>query len=710
VLQTLEKSNKKPYFVIGCLMNHHRTLPLKTMTVYAVKRRLTGFLSAIVVLLLSFPLLAQEPTAQNEWRLGVLGGLSRLYHTSPLPIIPDNPRCCAYERGESWGWWGGLSGDYAIMPQGNEPLFELGARALFARRPLALSQTVNKDNSGVNFQIFNGKDGYVSPIRRFDYSTPTADYLVADIGARMQPVQSFPLYVRLSADASFALLSQVPVAESERILEPVGIKFPDTRSNTRINQRQAASLARPTFGVTGAIGVEVPLQKRLLIGLEAAYRYGLTTVRTDIDWRTNSLQGAITLRWRFLPEETKRDTAEIPQTEKTPPTLAAAQLVIESIAGKPLEIQETVVTQTFPLLPYIFFDSASVVVKNRYNPRIGTTASFDEQSLPKETLAIYYHLLHIIGKRMKANPKTTLTITGTTDGKEWANADQRQILAQQRARSVAGFLMGYWGITQNRLKLTTRDTPKLASSDRYAEGNEENRRVELSSNDPELLAPVVQYRFLEYTPVRTEHYMTVKVQNPGAAESYKGSLNALEEPFAVTSGVDAPPTRLPFALRRKFTAKLSQTVGSLDSADCNLEVKQRDGQTLSAHTRVNVETIKNQYEVSRLNLIVFDFDSDDMVESNRVMMRGFVLDAIKPNSLVSVLGSTDRLGEAKYNKELSESRAKGVQDFMRRVNPNIRFQEVRGTGASLLPFDNDLPEGRYYCRTVSINVQTPRGG
>jgi outer membrane protein OmpA-like peptidoglycan-associated protein len=462
--------------------------------------------------------------------------------------------------------------------------------------------------------------------------------------------------------------------------------------------------------VTGAIGVEVPLQTRLLLGLEAAYRYGLTTVRTDIDWRTNSLQGAITLRWRFLPEETKRDTAETPQSEKMLPTLAAAQLLIESIAGKPLEIQETVVTQTFPLLPYIFFDSASVVVKNRYNPRIGTTASFDEQSLPKETLAIYYHLLHIIGKRMRANPKTTLTITGTTDGKEWASADQRQILAQQRARSVAGFLMGYWGITQSRLKLTTRDTPKLASSDRYAEGNEENRRVELSSNDPELLAPVVQYRFLEYTPVRTEHYMTVKVQNPGAAESYKGSLNALEEPFAVTSGVDAPPTRLPFALRRKFTAKLSQTVGSLDSADCALEVKQRDGQTLSAHTRINVETLKNQFEVSRLNLIVFDFDRDDMVESNRVMMRGFVLDAIKPNSLVSVLGSTDRLGEAKYNKELSESRAKGVQDFMRRVNPNIRFQEVRGTGASSLPFDNDLPEGRYYCRTVSINVQTPRGG
>lgn len=680
------------------------------MTIPFVERMFPRVIAAaIVALATTLHTFAQEPLpSRNEWRLGALGGLSRLYHASALPIIPTDPRCCSYERGESWSWWGGFSGDYVFMPQANEPLIEVGARALFARRPLGLSQIVSKSNLPFNPLVFNGDDDYSSLERRFDYSA-VADYLVADIGARVQPIPSLPFYVRLSADASFALLSQIPVQEIAQITNPSYVAFLNN-NRTQSNPREAARLARPTFGATGAIGIEVPLQQRLLLGVEAAYRYGLTTVRTDIDWRTNGLQGSITLRWRFIPEEVKRDSAEPTQPEKTTPTIAAKTLQIESIIGKPLEIQETIVTQTFPLLPYIFFDSASVVVKNRYNPRIGTAASFDEQSLPKETLAIYYHLLHIIGRRMKANPKLTLTIIGTTDGKEWASADQRQILAQQRARSVAGFLMGYWGIAQSRLKMSTRDTPKLASSDRYAEGNEENRRVELTSNDPELLAPVVQYRFLEYTPVRTEHYMNVKIQNPGVAESYKGNLNALDEPFAVTSGIDAPPARLPFALRRKFTAKLSQTVGSLDSADCTLEVKQRDGQTLSARTRIDVETIKNQYEVSRLNLIVFDFDRDDMLESNRQMMRGFVTDAIKPNSLVSVTGSTDRLGEAKYNKELSEARAKGVQDFMRRVNPNIRFQEVRGTGASTLPFDNDLPEGRYYCRTVSINVQTPRGG
>ncbi|MFY8001489.1 MAG: OmpA family protein [Candidatus Kapaibacteriota bacterium] len=645
---------------------------------------------------------ATESFSQNEWRIGVLGGLSRLYHSSAVLIAPPNANCCAYERGEALGWWGGISGDYAFLPE----TFEIGARVLFARKPLALSQTV----SNSKLPRFNNVDGYFTLARRFEYSAP-ADFIIGDLGARIQPIRAFPLYLRLSADASFALRSQLPVNEVETMLTPNAL-YPATNSANQTNTRTAALLSQPNFGISGALGVELPLGERLLLGAEAAYRYGLTTVRRDIDWRTNALQGALTLRWRFLLERPATPTPVSPTPiDTTPaPRVVAKALEISSFSGAPLEIQETIVTQTFPLLPYIFFDSASTVVRNRYNPRIGTTARFDENALPKETLQIYYHVLHIIGKRMRENPKSTLTITGTTDGKEWSNLDSRQILAMQRARAVASFLTGYWGIAQNRIKLATEDTPKLASSDRYAEGNEENRRVELSSTDPELLRPVVQYRFLEFTPVRQEHYMAVKLQNADEAQSYKGSMQALDETFAVTSGVSAPPTRLPFALRRKFTTQLSQSLGNLDSADCSLEIKEKSGATLTAHIRVDVSTIKNQYEVSRLNLIVFDFDRDDMVEANRVMMRRFVLDAIKPNSQVSVTGSTDRLGEAKYNKELSESRAKGVQDFMRRVNPAINFQEVRGTGASSLPFDNDLPEGRYYCRTVSITVQTPRGG
>ncbi len=695
---------------------HLKHVILSAFQRFCVSYSLVGVVCAIIVLCShSAKIFAQSPTTAlnlnsaylpQEWRIGLLGGIAWLQHRSSLPIVPGSPNCCAYESGTATGFWLGASVDYAFVPE----RLEIGTRLLIARKPFALTQTVSK------FPRFNGVDGYETLQRLFSYSA-TPDVLSADIGARFQPILGFPLYVRLSGDATFSPTTVLPVRETETLLTrnalfpnenaPNG-NAPNENTQTRTNSRESAQLSQWSFGVTGALGVEFPLVERLLLGAEASYRYGLTTVRSDIDWRTNSLQGALTLRWRFL-RDTPPPTSDTPQTSETPSTpIAQKPLEISSFGGKPLEIQETIVTQTFPLLPYIFFDSSSTVVRSRYNPRIGTTAQFDENALPKETLSIYYHLLHIIGKRMRQKPASTITITGTTDGKEWSNADSRQILAMQRARSVASFLTGYWGIAANRIKLTTRDTPELASSARYAEGNEENRRVELSSSDPDLLRPVVQYRFLEYTPVRTEHYVEVDLRNPETAQSYKGSMEALGETFALTSGVNAPPERLPFGLRRKFTAKLAQNVGTLDSALCQLDVLDKSGKIISAKTGIRVETTKNPYEISRLNLIVFDFDRDDMAEANRVMMQRFMKEAIKPNSRVSILGSTDRLGELRYNLELSQSRAKGVQDFMRRTNSGIQFDDVRGTGASTLAFDNDLPEGRYYCRTVSITVQTPR--
>ena len=88
-------------------------------------------------------------------------------------------------------------------------------------------------------------------------------------------------------------------------------------------------------------------------------------------------------------------------------------------------------------------------------------------------------------------------------------------------------------------------------------------------------------------------------------------------------------------------------------------------------------------------------------------MQQFVKDAIKSTSQTTITGTTDRLGEADYNIELSKSRALSVRDYLLSIQPTLQLKEVKGIGASILPFDNNVPEGRYYCRTVSIEVKTP---
>jgi outer membrane protein OmpA-like peptidoglycan-associated protein len=657
-------------------------------------------------------------TKPSPWSVGVMGGGARLYHFTNLDILANAPECCQYERGEAWSFWGGFVGEYAILPE----MLSISARILYAQRPLELVQDISSLKDGRLFEVFNGNTNEYSILtRRYTYRAG-AQFLVGDVGVKLRPFREVPIYARLSADAAFALGNMPSAQQTGRILLPnIGLRFPDNTLEQSSIREASVPLRTFSFGATGALGAEILLEPRLLLDVEAGYRYGIGTLRTDAtDWRMNALQASLGLRWRFL-EEVPLPQPEQPNTQNDT-AKPRSPLIVEALSGKPLELQETVVTQTFPLLPYIFFDSASVVVKNRYNPRIGLPATFDEQALPKETMQMYYHILHIIGRRMKASPNAILTITGTTDGKEWANADQRQILAMQRARSVASFLTGFWGIPQSRIKLATRDTPTLPSSSRYNEGDEENRRVELSASVPEILSPVVHKQFLEYTPLQEQQIVAVKLLNPEEAESYEGRLEAVPaqavtrpkrtsttDTLALTKGTGAPPERLPFSLGRKFTSKLLQYGAGLEEVRCRLDVAQHNGTVIRGEAVLPVKLSKNQYEVSRLNLIVFDFDRDDMRATNEVMLRRFTQEAVKPASQVRITGSTDRLGEQRYNQELSESRAKAVQEVMKRVNPRIQFLEVRGTGASTLPFDNDTPEGRYYCRTVRIDVQTPRG-
>jgi outer membrane protein OmpA-like peptidoglycan-associated protein len=84
-----------------------------------------------------------------------------------------------------------------------------------------------------------------------------------------------------------------------------------------------------------------------------------------------------------------------------------------------------------------------------------------------------------------------------------------------------------------------------------------------------------------------------------------------------------------------------------------------------------------------------------------------IASAVRDGSTATVVGSTDRLGEQAHNQELSTKRARSVDALARAIAPSLKVTEVKGIGASNLPYDNSLPEGRFYCRTVSLTITTP---
>ncbi|MBC8144753.1 MAG: OmpA family protein [bacterium] len=89
------------------------------------------------------------------------------------------------------------------------------------------------------------------------------------------------------------------------------------------------------------------------------------------------------------------------------------------------------------------------------------------------------------------------------------------------------------------------------------------------------------------------------------------------------------------------------------------------------------------------------------------MVSSFVAGSIATSSTASITGSTDRLGEVAHNTQLSQARAEAVRDLIVAERPGAQITRVEGIGPSKLPYNNDLAEGRYYCRTVAVEVLTP---
>jgi len=184
-------------------------------------------------------------------------------------------------------------------------------------------------------------------------------------------------------------------------------------------------------------------------------------------------------------------------------------------------------------------------------------------------------------------------------------------------------------------------------------------------------------------------------------------VNHRERSSGARTGGSVPPAQISFDLTQEMTDKLGPVVGTTDTLDARLGIVQKDGSPVTASTRFPVIKTVANYEVSRLSLIVFDYDRADISEQNKEMMRRVVKASSGQGSVATIVGSTDRLGELQHNMNLSNERAKSVEQFVRSIAPSLNITEVKGIGPAILPYSNELPEGRFYCRTVSLTITTP---
>jgi outer membrane protein OmpA-like peptidoglycan-associated protein len=536
--------------------------------------------------------------------------------------------------------------------------------------------------------------------------TISLDRIIADVGLSIYPIPDIPFFTRFGATFGFGLTENT-YERSQRIISPDHLGFTTPADKFRIIEKGNV-LANNLLGLNGSLGCYFSLTPALSLMPEIGYVHSFSSLLKNEDWKSSSLEFRLGFAYRPLDVIIKTPTPPIYIPEEVPPPPAIASINpihFAQLEAPDLELQQTVITQTFPILPYIFFDSCSIIprsIKSQINP------DFDEKQVSSNTLETYNNILSIIARRLQQIPDATLVLIGSTDGKEKSNVQLRKYLALDRAKSIKDLLVQNWNIDPNAIMIKARDLPDNLSNKEYIEGDAENRRVEIESSHPNILDPVVYSKFNEYIPLQQLMQLAIQTDTSVAVQSWKIDIQHHGILLKSVEGIGAPPKYLNIPLDSGVISGIgNQVMNQDDSVDITLYSQTTKGESFSTRTTKPIIKTNNTFEISRLSLIVFEYDQSSLSEKNKNMMKNFLNQEIMPESKVSITGSTDKLGEATYNLELSESRAKTVESFMRNIQPNINIISTKGIGASKMLFDNSLPEGRYYCRTVSIEVKNP---
>ena len=105
--------------------------------------------------------------------------------------------------------------------------------------------------------------------------------------------------------------------------------------------------------------------------------------------------------------------------------------------------------------------------------------------------------------------------------------------------------------------------------------------------------------------------------------------------------------------------------------------------------------------IDNYSLILFDFDKYELNKRNMD-----ILETIKKNitneSRLYISGYSDKIGSDEYNKELSKKRTQSVASQFKKAANIEQFPY----GESIILFNNNIPEGRFYSRTVQIKAIT----
>lgn len=371
-----------------------------------------------------------------------------------------------------------------------------------------------------------------------------------------------------------------------------------------------------------------------------------------------------------------------------------------------LHIQEQEIYETLPLLPFIYFRHGdSLLTTTRLHLLLpDQTWEFDPSSLPPDPFAIYAELLNIIGFRMRQYPQSQITIIGCNNN--YGIEKNNTTLSKARAEKIKEYLTTVWGIDPIRIRTMWRNLPSKPTNPDIPEGREENSRAEIISDDFNILAPL-RLRQLQYTASPQELYFEIHVLPPNIPKTWELTVTSDKAILHTSSGQDTipspirwsvPPDSLVHSSHLNVTVAIQDQFAQQYDSTTSLPIKFQSFQ-------MRRTLLREGKIVEIFSLILFDFDQGTLTDAHIRILEN-VVRHILPSSKIKIYGYTDQIGSQEYNKNLALRRCTEVAQFLQRYLSRERI-ELYPIGSSEELYDNTLPEGRAYSRTVRIIVETP---
>ncbi len=407
-------------------------------------------------------------------------------------------------------------------------------------------------------------------------------------------------------------------------------------------------------------------------------------------------------------------------TNATPSTATVKTVDFSVRAPKAVPVNRQV-KETFALRNSVFFNEGSTEIPTRYVQLNKSQAtSFKEeglqQSQPKDLsngrsarqLSVYHNILNIMGDRMRANPASTIALTG-------ASIDQ-PAEGKEMAENIKQYLVAVFGISPARITTVGRSKPIIPSEQPGATKElallrEGDRRVDIESASPELLLQVGGSASPFLKPVQ------IKAVQQDPLDSHvifnAGNANSLLKSWTVDVTDDKGKVQHYGPFTNDQASIPGKTIlGNNEKGNYRIAMNgvTKAGQTIRKETSLSLVKAADPKTEGLRYSILFDFDKSKSIASYEKFLATEVTPLIPANATVIIHGHTDVIGDDKYNHTLSHERAMSVQKIIENAllkagKKGVKFQSYGfGEDPEMTPFENKLPEERFYNRTVIIDI------